>query len=92
MCIRDRGKVKAQPVRLDQGARLVAVVAQDALQRRLQQMGRRVATADGLAALFVDGRNDSVVDLDLPGTHHAVVQIFAALILLDIRHFKDAAA
>ena len=69
----------------------MAVVAQDALQRRLQQMGRRVAAADGLAALFVDGRNDSVVDLD-PGTHHAVVQIFAALILLDIRHFKDAAA
>ena len=43
-------EVKAQAVRLDKGARLMDMVAENRAQRRLEQMGGAVGAADGLAA------------------------------------------
>lgn len=78
------GKVEPQPVRLHQGARLVAVVPQDLHQGTLEQMGGGMGPADGCSAGSVNGCNRLIVHLDLPGQELAVVQILAALVLLHI--------
>ena len=85
------GEVEAQPVRLHQGARLVHVVAQDLLQRGIQQMGGAVGPADGLAALGVDGGGDGVAHLQNALFYHAAVEELAALVLLDVLHLQEAA-
>ena len=68
------------------------MVAQHRLQRLLQQMGRGVGTHDGLAALHVNGSDHDVVHLDGTGDHPAVMQILAALVLLDVGHHETAVA
>ena len=63
------------------------VVAQHLLQRRIQQMGGAVGTADGLAALHVNGGVNGVAHLRArPVPAAAVVHELAALVLLDVRH------
>ena len=48
------GEVEPQPVGLDLAAGLLGVLAQDAVQGVVQQMGRRVSPADRLPAIGVD--------------------------------------
>ena len=68
------------------------MVTQHRLQRLLQQMGGGVGAHDGLAALHVNGSDHDVVHLDGAGDHLAVMQVLAALVLLDIGHHEAAVA
>ena len=68
------------------------MVAQHRLQRLLQQMGRGVGTHDSLAALHVNGCHHNIVHLDGAGDHLAVMQVLAALVLLDVGHHEAAVA
>ena len=64
------------------------MVAQHLLQRRVQQMGGAVGTADGLAALRVDGGRHGLAHLKGAGDHLAVVHELAALVFLNVINFE----
>ena len=78
------GEVEAQVIRIDQGAGLLDVVAQDVLEGSLEQVGGGVGTLDGLAAGGVHGSSHFLVAVKFTLGHFAVVQIFARLSLLGI--------
>ena len=84
------GKVEAQVVRLHQRTGLMHVVAQDAAQSLLQQVRGRVGPHNGLPAIHIDGGADNVVYMDGPPVQLAVVQVLAALVLLNIGHLEPA--
>ena len=86
------GKVEAQVIRLYKRTGLMDMVAQDAAQSLLQQVGGGVGPHDGLAPLHVNGGADQVVHLDGAGDHLAVVEVLAALVLLDIGDLEAAVA
>ena len=80
------GEVEAQAVRLHQRARLMDVVAQHLLQRRIQQVGSAVSTLDGLAALHINGGVNGVSHVEHTLCQMAVVHELAALVFLYVRH------
>ena len=67
------------------------MVAQHLTQRSLQQVRGRVRTHDRLAAVGIDARRDGLLDLQMAGVHHTVVQELAGLILLDVRLLEERA-
>ena len=88
---REMRQVKAQAIRLHERARLMHVIAQHLAQRGLEQVRGRVRTHDRLAAIGIDARRDGLLDLQAAGVHHTVVQEFAGLVLLDVRHLEERA-
>ena len=79
------GKVEPQPVRLHQGARLVAVVPQDLRAGHSGADGWPNGPGRWLLGGFASmAATRLIVHLDLPGQELAVVQILAALVLLHI--------
>ena len=78
------GEVEADAVGLHQRACLVHVVAQHLFQSGVQQVGGGVGTADGLAALHVNGGGDGVAHFQHATGELAVVHILAALVLLHV--------
>ena len=66
------------------------MIAQDLLQRGIQQMGGTVGPHDGLPAVRVDGGGDGVPHAEGAGDHLAGVHELAALVLLNVRHGKGA--
>ena len=86
------GKVKTQIIRLHQRTGLVDVVAQNAAQCLLQQMGGGVGTHNGFPAVHIDGGADNVLHMDGTAVQLAIVQVLTALVLLNIGHLKAALA
>ena len=84
------GKVKAQMVGLHIGTGLMDMVAQNGLQRLLKQVGGGVSPHDGLAPLHVNGGQNLIFHLDGAADHLAVMQVLAALVLLDIGNLEPA--
>ena len=86
------GKVEAQMVGLNQRTSLVHMITQHAGQGLLQQVGGGVGTHDSLAALHINGSQHNIVHLDGAGSHGAMVQVLAALVLQHIFHDEAAVA
>ena len=75
------GEVKAQAARLDEGAGLGDVLAQDLLEGGVQEVRGGVVAADELAAAVVDGGGDGGADLEGALLDDADVGVQAALAL-----------
>ena len=77
-------EVVAQAVRLDKGACLMGMVAENRAQSIVQQMRCGVGAHDGLAAGGIDGRGHGIADGQRAGDELAVVHELAALVLLHV--------
>ena len=79
-------EVITQPVFLDEGTRLMRMVAQHRPQRLIEQVRRGVRAHDGAAARLIDPRLDRVAHGEAAARDLAVVHELAALVLLHIEH------
>ncbi len=85
-------EVKSQPVRLNERSRLMDVIAQNAAESRVQKVGRAVGAHYCGAAGFIVSRLYLIADLEVAGLDYAVVQVLAALILLNVGNLKNGLA
>ena len=85
-------KVKAEQILVDKRARLMHMVAKHFSQRAVEKMRRAVSAADRAAALHTNRSLDAVTYLERSALQHAVMHVFAALVLLDVIDFKETFA
>ncbi len=85
-------EVETEMVGLNERASLVDMVAQNVLESSLEQMSCGVGTHDGTAALGIDIGADFVTDIQAAADHFAVVEILAALVLLNIADSENGIA
>ena len=68
------GKIKTQPVRGNQGSRLLDVIAQNPDKRCLKNMGRRMIVGNGPASGFLNRHLNRVSQFHHPVFHLSPVQ------------------
>ena len=85
------GKVKAEQIRIHEGAGLMHMLTKNLAQGFMQQVGRAVGAAEGRAAVRISRHRNGVPDHGLSGPDDAAVHELSALVLLDALNLKDKA-